>query len=569
VALSLGAAPEIPSVPTVAVDEPTGDDPGPIGGYQEDGPGPGTLTGTEANDVLRGGAGADTLLGLGGDDRLEGGDGDDRLDGDAGRDTLLGGAGADRLAGRADNDRLEAGAGDDVLEGGEGADTLLGDAGDDRLDGGAYNDVLRGGPGDDTYVVDHPFDIADEAEDGPEAGAGDTLVVADTFAANLQRTFPLEGADGAAAFVLGRPDAGPLPADVAAYRVQVDLGIEALRLEGAADHDVVAGSAADRITGNDGANLVYAGSGDDRVEGGGGDDRLLGQGGDDHLAGGFGDDYLDGGEGDDWLDGGAGDDLLYGGGGDDTFLLLGLAEGGATIFDHEGRNTLRLGEGADASLLSARLSGADLEVLSDGRRLATIDGWADHPQAFAGIDVGAAAGGLRSLESLLPGADEMSLAAAAPRDWLADFMDDTAPEAAGRRRPRASGGRGVRSGRPRRPRRRWPGLAPRRARPRLPGRRVRRGLGRPGAWAPAGLRPSAAAVLEPPPDPLPWHGRGDTRTGVASASIPLLPRRTRATAASPPLPHRGRGPGWGCVPGHAHPRRPSPQPNKPAPFSAG
>jgi hypothetical protein len=229
--------------------------------------------------------------------------------------------------------------------------------------------------------------------------------------------------------VLGRPDASTFPVgEVAGYRAQVDLGIEAIRLEGAADHDVVAGAGDDRIAGNDGANLVYAGSGDDSADGGGGDDRLLGQGGDDlgrrprRRPAGRRATATTGSAG------GRGDDLLYGGAGDDTFLLLGLAEGGATIFDHEGRNTLRLEGGADATLLSARLSGADLEVLSDGRRLATIDGWADHPQAFAGIDVGAAAGGLRSLESLLPGADEMSLAAAAPRDWLADFMDDTAPE---------------------------------------------------------------------------------------------------------------------------------------------
>jgi hypothetical protein len=66
-------------------------------------------------------------------------------------------------------------------------------------------------------------------------------------------------------------------------------------------------------------------------------------------------------------------------------------------------------------------------VLSDGRRLATIDGWADHPQAFAGIDLGSA-GGLRSLESLLPGAGGAARAAAEPRDWLADFMDDATPE---------------------------------------------------------------------------------------------------------------------------------------------
>ena len=300
-------------------------------------------------------------------------------------------------------------------------------------------------------------------------------MVADGYAANLRDSFPLKSPDGTATFVLGRPDAATFPvAEVAGYRAQVDLGIEAIRLEGTADHDVVAGAGADRIAGNDGANLVYAGAGDDRVEGGGGDDRLLGQGGADYLAGGLGDDVLDGGAGDDWLAGGAGDDLLYGGAGDDTFLLLGLAEGGATIFDHEGRTTLRLDGGADASLLSARLSGSDLELLHDGQRLATIDGWAEHSHAFAGIDLGAAAGGLRSLESLLPGAGEAALASAEPRDWLAGGVHGRVRggDADGfRRRPHRRGdARRDGSGRPRR---RGLRLAPRHARPRLPGGRVR------------------------------------------------------------------------------------------------
>lgn len=433
VALTLGAAPEVPAVADAETpaEEPT-DDPGPIGEFEEDGAGDGAITGTDAQDVLRGTAGADVLAGLGGDDRLDGGEGDDRLDGGAGRDSLLGGAGADRLAGGADDDRLEGGAGDDALEGGAGSDTLLGDAGNDRLDGGASNDVMRGGAGDDTYVVDSPFDLADEAEGTPDvnplAGPNDMLVVSDAYAANLRENFPLKSPDGTATFTLGGPDIATFPSGVAAYRAQVDPGIEAIRLEGDAGHDVVAGAGADRIEGNAGDNLLYAGAGDDRVEGGGGADRLVGQAGDDYLAGGFGDDLLDGGAGDDWLAGGEGEDLLYGGAGDDTFLLLGLAEGGATVFDHEGRNTLKLDEDADASLLSARLSGADLELLHDGRRIATVDGWAEHQDAFAGIDLGAAGGGLRSLESLLPGTETAQATAADQRDWLADFMGTEATD---------------------------------------------------------------------------------------------------------------------------------------------
>jgi hypothetical protein len=65
----------------------------------------GTITGTSAADVLRGGDDDDLILGRGGNDRLYGGDDDDRL---------YGGPGNDRLYGGDDNDRLYGGPGNDV-----------------------------------------------------------------------------------------------------------------------------------------------------------------------------------------------------------------------------------------------------------------------------------------------------------------------------------------------------------------------------------------------------------------------------------------------------------------------
>lgn len=73
-----------------------------------------TLTGTDANDVLVGGAGPDTLYGRGGNDVLQGGKGPDRLYGGPGRDSLAGGPGNDRLYSR-DNRR-------DTVNGGPGID---------------------------------------------------------------------------------------------------------------------------------------------------------------------------------------------------------------------------------------------------------------------------------------------------------------------------------------------------------------------------------------------------------------------------------------------------------------
>lgn len=424
VTLATGTIPELPSlaVADVAVGDPD-EDLGPIGDFDSDGAGDGALVGTEANDVLLGGGGADVLRGLGGDDRLEGGDGDDRLEGGAGRDALLGGAGADRLDGGDDRDRLEGGDGDDLLTGGAGEDALLGDAGNDRLDGGGGRDVMQGGTGNDTYVVDDLTDLALETPDGADGGGSDTLVVADGFAGSVAEALPLRSADGRTAFAIGQQDGASFPGDLAGYRHQVQPDIEHVWLEGAAAHDVVGDARSNLIGGNDGANRLYGGGGNDTLAGGGGEDRLDGGIGADRLDGGLGDDLLYGGAGDDWLDGGEGDDWLAGGAGDDTFLL-GLAEDGATVFDHEGRNTLRLeGGGADAlSRLEASFgAGGDLELAYDGVTVATLDGWADHRDSFAGIDLGDGAG-IRPLEGLLP--------EGGGGDWLADFLAEGAPSAA-------------------------------------------------------------------------------------------------------------------------------------------
>ncbi len=92
----------------------------------------GTLTGTDANDSLVGGATDDFVEGLAGNDTLRGGDGDD---------TLSGGAGNDLAFGEAGNDLLEGDAGGDLLDGGDGNDTMEGLAGNDTLSGGAGVDV--------------------------------------------------------------------------------------------------------------------------------------------------------------------------------------------------------------------------------------------------------------------------------------------------------------------------------------------------------------------------------------------------------------------------------------------
>ncbi len=215
----------------------------------------------------------------------------------------------------------------------------------------------------------------------------------------------LAGTGGRATFVLGRPDIGQFPADVAGFRQQIDPDIENIRLEGNRAHDVVGDDRASLIIGNAGANRIHA------------------AGGDDSVLGGAGNDWIDGGDGDDWLDGGQGADTLYGGAGDDVFVF-GLHEDGDMIFDHEGRNTLRVA-GADPAKLQLEMQGEDLVVRHDGAVLATVDGYATHADNYAGIDLG---DGVRPMSDFMPdpGAG-MASAALAAEDWLADYV----PEATG------------------------------------------------------------------------------------------------------------------------------------------
>jgi Ca2+-binding RTX toxin-like protein len=84
-----------------------------------------TATGTDGNDILRGGSGNDTLNGGAGNDILIGGGGNDTLNAGSGNNILIGDAGRDTLTGGAGNDILIGDAGRDTLTGGAGANTFV------------------------------------------------------------------------------------------------------------------------------------------------------------------------------------------------------------------------------------------------------------------------------------------------------------------------------------------------------------------------------------------------------------------------------------------------------------
>lgn len=179
-----------------------------------------TISGTEGNDLLVGGAGDDTIYGQDGDDTLVGNKGNDVLKGRDNDDTVQGGDGSDELYGGQNNDRLEGGNGDDFLYG----DDLVAPGGDDVLMGGAGNDLLKGRFGQDELYGDNGDDKLWGGEGADKLYGGD--------------------------------------------------GIDALY--GQEGDDLLSGGAgADKLSGEDGNDVLFGGAGVDSLYGGLGADRFV------------------------------------------------------------------------------------------------------------------------------------------------------------------------------------------------------------------------------------------------------------------------------------------------------
>jgi hypothetical protein len=188
---------------------------------------------------------------------------------------------ADDVDGSGASEIVLGNAGDDTLDGAAGDDTLAGGTGRDSLQGGDGDDVVSGGSGDDLIVGG--------------SGRGD-----DTYAGGLGvDTVRYTSATAAIDIDLASGTAGSRAGGDAA-------GIGSDRLSGI--ENVIAGSFADRVTGDAFAN------------------DLRGMGGRDDLRGGAGDDTLRGGAGADSLAGGGGRDQLSGGAGHDVFVFTQVAD---------------------------------------------------------------------------------------------------------------------------------------------------------------------------------------------------------------------------------------------------
>ncbi|OED47237.1 hypothetical protein AB838_16590 [Rhodobacteraceae bacterium (ex Bugula neritina AB1)] len=323
------------------------------------------LTGSAADDLLQGGAGAVDLYGRGGDDVLVSGQGGGRLSGGSGADIFVIDPASEQVTVR------------DFTPGQDQLDL----SGFDGLYSPTQLTVQETGTGLVLQVAETALTV--------NSGGGGTLTLADLFGPALQ---------------FSAPDRLDLGVTLPGGGFWGDRGDDQLtgtggddELRGLDGQDQLAGQAGrDTLYGGAGADQLLGGSGNDQLKGNSGNDSLSGDGGQDLLLGGQGADRLAGGLGGDRLKGGADRDLLTGQGGNDR--LKGGA-GADRLNGGSGADTLAGGKGAD------HLHGqAGTDRLNGGRDH-------DHLSGGSGADVFvfALSHGRDTIADFDPGSDRISL----------------------------------------------------------------------------------------------------------------------------------------------------------------
>ena len=205
-----------------------------------------------------------------------------------------------------------------TLTGTSGDDIILGTSVTDTIDGGTGNDTLSGRQGSDTYRFGRGAGTDTVADQDPQGGAGDCLLLGEGIA---------------------------LPELIASrYRADLNLrltgGNETIRLKdyftaGAADAvDLIELADGTRLVRADIDALVQQHAGEP-VVGASGDDTLYGTSAADSIGGGAGADVVYADSGDDTLTGGSGNDVLYGEAGSDTYVIG--AQAGTDMIRRDGR----------------------------------------------------------------------------------------------------------------------------------------------------------------------------------------------------------------------------------------
>jgi Ca2+-binding RTX toxin-like protein len=231
-----------------------------------------TISGTENNDTLIGGAEDDTIDGLAGNDSIDGGAGDDFLIGGTGTDTYVGGEGYDTVLFEDATQGVSANLVTGVIQddGFGNAETISEVEG---INGSHFDDVLNAGGG---YVIGRAGDDNLTAN-WVNGGSGNDTLVGSGSGANLDYW-----------------DDGFDPEGVFAQGVVVNLTTGSAT-DNWGNTDLISGFAnvsgsfyADQITGDTSANDLFGDSGNDTLDGGAGDDFLIGGTGTDTYTGGEG-----------------------------------------------------------------------------------------------------------------------------------------------------------------------------------------------------------------------------------------------------------------------------------------
>jgi Ca2+-binding RTX toxin-like protein len=239
------------------------------------------ITGNDAANLLKGGAGYDSLSGGVGNDTLDGGTGNDQLNGGKGADKLIGGEGSDTAvysdSSAAVNINLKTGFGSggdaigdrytsiENVTGSNFNDTLTGDSKANQLDGGKGNDLFNGGLGADTFNGGEGVDTVTYANSG--AGVQVTL-----------EGFSYQGG--------AYPDEWIIADMKKAYVSGHGGDAEGDQLNGI--EKIIGSNFNDVLTGDYNANTLEGGKGDDVLRGGGGSDLLSGGAGNDSFIVSFG-----------------------------------------------------------------------------------------------------------------------------------------------------------------------------------------------------------------------------------------------------------------------------------------
>lgn len=223
-------------------------------------------------------------------------------------------------------DTLEGGNANDILRGLRGDDVIYGFEGDDFIDGGKFNDTVYAGSGNDTVEGGHDRDLI-------YLDAGDDVFL------NSGR--------------IGEEHSDTIWAGTGQDSVSTAGGFDLIYGE-AGDDTLVSQAGNDTVQGGSGNDSIHAGEGADLIDAGDDDDIVFGGADSDTIFGGTGQDTVDGGAGDDLVFLNLGNDLyestefgndsVYAGWGNDTIL----GGSGADLLDGQGGlDLINAGEGAD------------------------------------------------------------------------------------------------------------------------------------------------------------------------------------------------------------------------------